>query len=248
MKRIDMKIRKMIYAFVACACLSASLGLASCSDDDFLYQDQARVRLVGPWNYTAGSDSLTFSFATSASDVMEKVMDVDVVVMGTVADHDRTANVTIDEGKTTATSDMYDFPKQVVIEAGKSQATLPVTLKRSAALQSQQAKLYLKVEASGDFGVGVNEENHLLLIWSDMISKPTNWDDDLKEFFGDYSDTKYRFMLSNAEGITEFDADTMSWAELQSYKIKFANALNAYNEAHPGAPLTDESGVLVTFN
>lgn len=248
MKRMDMKIRKMIYASVACACLSVSLGLASCSDDDFLYQDQARVRLVGPKNYTAGSDSLTFSFATSPSDVQEKVMDVEVVVMGTVADHDRTANVTVDEGKTTATSDQYDFPKQVVIEAGKSQAILPVTLRRSAALQTKQVKLCVKVAGSDDFAIGVNEENHLLLIWSDMISKPTNWDDDLKEFFGNYSDVKYRFMLSNAEGITEFDTDMMSWAELQSYKIKFANALNAYNEAHPGAPLTDENGVLVTFS
>lgn len=109
-------------------------------------------------------------------------------------------------------------------------------------------RLYLKVEATSDFAVGVNEQNHLLLIWSDMISKPTNWDDALKEFFGEYSDAKYRFMLANADGLGEFDTDTMSWAELQSYKIKFVNALNAYNEAHPGSPLTDEDGVLVSFD
>jgi hypothetical protein len=39
----------------------------------------------------------------------------------------------------------------------------------------------------------------------------------------------------------------MSWAKLNSYKIRFINALDEYNAAHPGAPLTDENGVLVTF-
>ena len=164
----------MIYTAVTMVCLTASLGLSSCSDDEFLYRDQARVRLVGPENYTAGSDSLTFSFATSSSDVEEKVMNVEVVVMGLAADHDRTASVTADENKTTASSSLYDFPKSVVIEAGKTSAILPVTLRRASSLESQKVQLYLKVEASDDFAVGVNEENHLLLIWSDMISKPTN--------------------------------------------------------------------------
>lgn len=238
----------MIYTAVTMVCLTASLGLSSCSDDEFLYRDQARVRLVGPENYTAGSDSLTFSFATNSSDVEEKVMNVEVVVMGLAADHDRTASVTADENKTTASSSLYDFPKSVVIEAGKTSAILPVTLRRASSLESQKVQLYLKVEASDDFAVGVNEENHLLLIWSDMISKPTNWDDALKEFFGAYSNVKYRFMLSHADGLSEFDTDTMSWSELQSYKIKFVNALNEYNESHPGEPLTDENGVLVTFD
>ena len=243
-----MKIRKMIYSAAALLALASSLALASCSNDDFLYHDQARVRLVGPENYTAGSDSLNYTFSTAASDVQEMVMPVDVEVMGPVADHDRIASVAVDETKTTAGSDLYSLPKTVTVEAGKSKAVLQVTLKRSALLQTKAVRLYLKVEATSDFAVGVNEQNHLLLIWSDMISKPANWDDDLKEFFGEYSDAKYRFMLANAEGMGEFDTDTMTWAELQSYKIKFVNALNAYNEAHPDSPLTDEDGVLVSFD
>lgn len=224
----------------------AMLGLASCSDEDFLYQDQARVRLVGPNIYTAGTDSLTFSFVTYPSDTTTKVMDVQVYVMGPVADRDRTANITVDATLTTATSDLYECPSTVTVPAGKAYGILPVTLKRSSAIENKDVRLYIKVAESADFGVGVNEENHLTLIWNDKISKPNNWDD-LEEFFGSYSDTKYRFMLNNAAGITGFDADTMSWAELQSYKIKFVNALNDYNDAHPGNPLTDENGVLVSF-
>ncbi len=35
-------------------------------------------------------------------------------------------------------------------------------------------------------------------------------------------------MLEHIDGATEFNTDTMTWALLQSYKIKFQNALDAY--------------------
>ena len=235
---------KKIYYMILMA--MAMLSIASCSDDDFLYQDQARVRLVGPKNYTAGTDSLNFSFVTYSEETTEKSMDIDVCVMGPVSDHDRTANVTIDESLSTATADLYSLPTSVVVKAGEDKGVLTFTMKRGALLQEKSVKLYIKVQPSDDFGVGVNEQNHILVIWNDMVSKPSNWDD-LQEFFGDYSTTKYRFMIANAGGITGFDTDEMSWAELQSYKIKFVNALNKYNEEHPDAPLRDENGVLVTF-
>ena len=54
-------------------------------------------------------------------------------------------------------------------------------------------------------------------------------------------------MLVDSGGLSEFSTDTMSWAQLMSLKIRFQNALNEYNAAHPGNPLTDENGNLVTF-
>lgn len=232
---------------ILCLMAATAISFASCSDDDFLYQDQARVRLEGPNNYTAGTDSLNFSFATYPETTTEMTMDIDVCVMGPVSDRDRTANVAIDESLSNASADLYTLPTSIVIKAGESKGVLPITMKRSTLLQEKSVRLYIKVVASDDFGIGVNEENHIKVIWNDMISKPTNWDQ-LQEFFGDYSNTKYRFMIANAGGITGFDTDTMSWAELQSYKIKFVNALNEYNAAHPDAPLRDENGVLVTFS
>ena len=79
-----------------------AVTLAACSNDqDFYYQDTARVRLVGPEAWTVGSDSLTFSFVTYPADTTEKVMMVDAVVMGTPQDHDRTANIVVDNDRTT---------------------------------------------------------------------------------------------------------------------------------------------------
>lgn len=236
-----MKIRNIILVAVAV------LGMASCSNDDFLYQDQARVRLVGPKIYTSGTDSLNFSFVTVPSGTDSKTLNVDVYIMGTAANRDRTAAISIDAAKTTATSDMYEMPTTVTIPADSTHAVLPVVIKRTDAILTKSVCLYIQVAESTDFAVGVNEQNHLMLIWNDKISKPNNWDD-LTEFFGEYSDTKYRFMLETLTGVGELDADTMSWALLMSYRIKCQNALDTYNAAHPSAPLTDENGNLVSFN
>ena len=173
-------------------------------------------------------------------------MMVNAVIMGTPQDHDRIANIVVDNDLTTASPQQYSLPATVTIPAEKTSAAFPVTLRRDASLQQQPVRLYIKVAPSDDFQPGVNEENHLLLVWNDILSKPTNWDE-LKEFFGEYSNTKYRFMIANAGGITEFDTDKLSWGELMNLRIKFQNALQDYNNAHPGNPLKDENGVLVEF-
>jgi hypothetical protein len=224
-----------------------AIGMVSCKDDGFYYQDEARVRLVGPEIYAAGTDSLTFSFVTYPADTTSKVMNVEVAVMGPVSDHARTANIIVASSLTTATNDLYEVPSTVVIPANAASAYLPVTLKRGNVLQTKAVRLRIEVAKSDDFGIGVDGQNHLTLIWTDVLSKPNNWSD-LEEFFGSYSNVKYRFMLANAGGITGFNIDTMTWAALQSYKIKFQNALDEYNAAHPGNPLKDENGVLVTFS
>ena len=133
-----------------------------------------------------------------------------------------------------------------MIPAGQNKGVFQVTVRRDASLQTKSVRLYSQVENSADILVGVNEENHLTIIWTDVLSRPNNWPS-LEEFFGQYSDAKYRFMLAHSDGVTDFNTDTMSWAELTSFRIKFQNALNEYNAAHPGNPLTDENGQLVSF-
>lgn len=224
----------------------AFAGLASCENDGFYYQDEARVRLEGPKVWALGTDSLVFSFVTTPAETKEYVMDVDVCVMGPVADYDRTANIVVNANATTAAASQYSFPATVVIPAGKNKGTLPVTMKRDNSLEQKSVRLQIAVAQSSDFAVGVNEQNHFTLIWSDKISRPKNWDT-LTEFFGTYSDVKYRFMLANSPAGTEFSTETMTWSLLNSYRIKFAKALEEYNAAHPGAPLTDENNQLVSF-
>lgn len=227
--------------------LSLSLLLwTSCENDGFYYQDEARIRLEGPKIWALDTDSIEFSFLTYPAEFTEIQIDIEACIMGPVTDYDRTANLTVDKDRTTATSDLYTVPTSVVIPANTNKATFPVTLKRVALLQEKTVRLYVGVIPSEDFAVGNNERNHILFIWNDILSMPKNWDS-LKEHFGEYSNVKYRFMLNNAGGVSSFDTETMSWSMLHNYNLIFTNALNEYNAAHPGQSLTDENGVLVTF-
>ena len=230
--------------FVCCALVAAT---AACStDEDFYYQDEPRVRLVGENTWAAGTDSVTFSFVAYQSSFTEKQILVDAQIMGDVASRDRTVNISVEPQKTTADASMYDVPQTVTVPAGQTKGTFAVTLRRAAILQSQAVRLYIKVVESADFKPGVNEENHVTFIWTDVLSKPNNWAD-LESFFGPYSNTKYRFMLLNMGDEGELSTTAMTWAKLNSLRIRFQNAVNDYNLAHPGAPLTDENGNEVTF-
>ena len=238
-----MKMRKyIVMAAVAVA------GLSSCENDGFYYQDEPRVRLVGDKNWTLGTDSLELSFTAYAGD--EATIAVDACIMGNVADYDRTVNIEVDGAKTTASADLYSVPQTVVVPAGQNKSTFNVVLRNAAKLQSSGVQLYIKVAASADFAVGVNEENHLLLKWNDIITKPVYWAE-IEEHFGAYSEVKYRFMLDcliEKNYSTNLDPATgLNWADLHNFNIMFANMLKAYNEAHPGAPLTDENDAIVTF-
>ena len=235
-------------SFIICHLSFSAALLTSCSstDEDFFYQDEPRVRLVGDYIWAVGTDSISFSFVAYGSEVTEKEILVDAQIMGEAENRDRVVNLSVDPARTTADASLYTVPSTVTIPAGAVKATFPVILKRSAALQTKTVRLYLQVAESADFKAGVNEENHIKLIWSDVLQKPKNWDT-LEPFFGTYSDVKYRFMLANSNGAGEFSTETMSWAMLNSYRILFQNALNAYNAAHPGNPLTDENNQLVTF-
>ena len=232
--------------YLLIACLFLLMG-SSCENDGFLYQDESRIRMEGPEEWTLETDSLEFSFVSYPETTTEQTMNVTLYVMGLTTDYDRTANVEMVADKTTATADLYDFPTSVTIPAGENQAICPVVLKRADVLQEQTVRLYIQVTASEDFAVGSIEESHLLLKWNDILSRPTNWDE-LEEFFGTYSDAKYRFMLNNT-GVTEFDTEEMSWAELNNYKIVLTNALNEYNKANPNDPILDENtGQAINFD
>lgn len=226
--------------------LLAVIGMfTACENDKFYFQDDARVRIEGPYEWAVGTDSLTFSFAAYPSQVQEQGMEMKLYVMGEAAATDRTAKLAIDRTLTTANDDQYVFPETVTIPAGKLEAPFIVTLKR-ADLTSGTVSLYFRVVETNDFKVGVIEQNHFCIKWNDTLSKPKNWDTELFEFFGEYSLVKYRFIIDTI-GFGEFSATSMSWSELTNYKIIMKTALDEYNDAHPGEPLKDENGLLVTF-
>lgn len=232
------KIKSIILTFAAIGMFTA------CENDKFYYQDEPRVRIEGPYEWAIGTDSLNFSFATYPNSVQEQEMQMTLYVMGEAASTNRTANLEIDKAKTTASASQYILPETITIPAGKLEVPFIVTLKRSEGLTSQTVSLSFKVIESNDFKVGVTEQNHFSMKWNDILGKPKNWDTELKEFFGEYSLVKYRFIIDSI-GFGEF-GNGMTWSELKNYQIVMKTALDEYN-ASPAGPLKDENGQLVEF-
>ena len=232
------KIKSIILALAAIGMFTA------CENDKFYYQDEPRVRIEGPYEWAIGTDSLNFSFATYPNSVQEQEMEMTLYVMGEAASTARTAKLEVDASKTTAAATQYILPETVTVPAGQLKVPFVVTLMRSEGLTSQTVSLTFKVVESSDFKVGVNEQNHFSMKWNDILGKPKNWDTELKEFFGEYSLTKYRFIIDTI-GFGEF-GNGMSWSQLKNYQIMMKTALDEYNATHT-TPLTDENGQLVEF-
>ena len=232
------KIKSIILAFAAIGMFTA------CENDKFYYQDEPRVRIEGPYEWAIGTDSLNFSFATYPNSVQQQEMQMTLYVMGEAASTDRTAKLEVDATKTTASASQYILPETITIPAGKLEVPFIVTLMRSEGLTSQTVSLFFKVVESSDFKVGVIEQNHFSMKWNDILGKPKNWDTELKEFFGEYSLAKYRFIIDTI-GFGEF-GNGMTWSELKNYQIMMKTALDEYN-ATPAGPLKDENGQLVEF-
>ncbi len=224
------------------------LLLNSCSNDDFVWGGTDYVRLVGPEIWTLGTDSLTFSFTTYGEDVTDFTFDAELLIQGRTADYDRSVMLAVNDALTTATTSDYTFPSEVVIPAGEPSTTFGITVKRSEKLQEESIRLSVELVAGGDLDPGCEGYTTLTIVWNDMISKPTNWDSLLTEFFGTYSEVKYRFIISTL-GISEFtygESGGMTWGQMWNYHLEMCAALDEYNETHPEA-MKDENGATISF-
>ena len=224
------------------------LALFACENDPYRWEGSAYARFVGPVIWTLNTDSMEFTFARYATDVTEFVVDAEIKLIGVAADYDRDVVLQVAEAETTAESTMYSFETTVVVPAGEVVAPCYITLKRSEELQDSTYRLKIVVTDEGEITSGVEEWNQLIITFSDQLAKPTNWDEYLAPFFGVYSDTKFRFIISTT-GVTEFtygQEGGMTWGEMYNYSLTMANALEEYNATHD-TPLTDENNKLVTF-
>ncbi|MBR1520445.1 MAG: DUF4843 domain-containing protein [Bacteroidaceae bacterium] len=236
------------YLFVL---LSAAVGLASCSKDEISgWVGTDYVRIVGPEVWTLGSDSMEYSFAAYASAVTTFTVEARVYVEGANADVERTVWVKVDDA-TTAPADSYSLNEAVTIPAGQGYGTLDITLHRIPALETEKCVLKVALDDGRNaLKGGVKDWQTLTVRFSDIISRPKNWGD-LEEFFGaTYSDTKYRFIINTLGfgSFTYLEPGGMSWGEMWNYRLLVVGALGDYNAAHPGNPLTDESGRPVSFD
>ncbi len=93
-------------------------------------------------------------------------------------------------------------------------------------------------EEEAFFTVGAVEQSSLELTIMDVYYEPENWKDRL-EWLGTFSQEKYALMVTySQQPFNRFDP--LMWNDTEEYVREVANSplVQAYNEAHPDAPVT----------
>lgn len=235
---------KLNRIFAAAALLFA---VVACENEPYRWEGDAYARLVGPENWTLKTDSMIFSFSSMGSDVEDFAVKAEIKLIGVAADHDRDIILEV-APESTAEEGMYSFQDTVILPAGEVVAPCDIILHRVEPLQDSTYRLKINITDKGTIGTGVKEWNQLIIIFSDMLAKPSNWDEMLSPFFGEYSEVKHRFII-DVTGYAEFtygETGGMSWGQMYNFQLKLVKALEEYNATHT-TPLTDENNKLVTF-
>ena len=239
-----MKIRYILYSVLL------FVTLVACRNDEYLWGNESYARIVAPEIWTHATDSMTFTFSTYPADITEFVLETEIIVQGKVVDYDRTVHLQVRKEKTTATEGTYSFPSELIVGAGMHSVKFDILLHRTEEMLHKDVRLCVGIAPTGDLKAGVNNFSSLTIVWNDKITKPSNWDD-LTEFFGEYSEVKYRFIITTL-GVSLFpygENNGPTWGQMTDYRLRMAAALEAYNvdPANPDRPMKDENGGTISF-
>ena len=182
-------------------------------------------------------DSMTYSFATGPAAISTDTVFVPLRIMGDVENYDRKVNYELME-TSLADKESYEL-LPALIKANKFDGNIPIRIKRTAALEKTEGRLWLRIIASEDFEPGIIDQLTYLIKINDFLSRPATWND---YYFGDYSTVKYDFIIK-ITGYIKFDNYNQSETLYIAQTCK--NALREYEELY--GPLYDENGVPVTF-
>ena len=138
------------------------------------------------------------------------------------------------------------------VEIGCDTVNIPFLITGSA----MDKERVIKVRLSPEDTITAEESMYELLYITNKIGRPANWSQ-LNNYFGEYSDSWYRFIL-DATGLPSLpywsprgSADpnnpdperwTMTGTEVKAYAALVKEKLTEYNNEHPGNPLKHEDG------
>lgn len=238
----------------------------SCKQDQYyLYNDVARIQFGPEINriYTASfdfADTLKRStFYYDNASVREDTVYFDVYAIGGTKNIDRPftlvqeqlPNLTNAEpGKHYVAFTDQRVAQNYVIKAGTVHTSIPIVLLRDASLKTTTPVLKFVLQADQSFQLGEPSKLWRKLEFTDRLSQPTAWDASMTTYYyGKYSVTKHQFMIETTG--QKWDNDFMlairsDISLVNYYKATIKIALIDYNKAHPGNPLKDESGELIT--
>ena len=212
--------------------------LTCCSKDDYLKYDtnMASVRFV----YTADCDSLVYSFGLhpEIGDGESGLVEIPLQLIGTTWHQNRIVDIEVMQDGTTATSEDYNI-ESCEIPADQITGTLKVRLHKTERVKGEDVTIALKLVSNENFTAAPVNSDIFRIVVTNELTTPNGW------IFGDYSRVKHEFVILHTGVATDYDQ--WSASEQIHWKGVLINALYEYNKAHPGDPLKDEHGMVITF-
>ena len=209
------------------------VSLSGCEKDYQVYNaDLHAVRFI------ASPDSMVYSFGFYPDKKTDTIA-LPIMILGFSESVDRVVRVVEDTEKTTAiANEDYDI-LPCRIPGGQVSDSVRVVLKKTAKLDAQNLCVALKLEDSEDLEAGPN--NTYRIFFTNQLVQPEHWPSQ----FGEYSVVKHRFCIE-VLGVGDY-CSYRDYQMVTYYLRLLTEALYKYNDEHPGDPLKDENGKVISF-
>lgn len=211
-------------------------------EERLIYKDVPRIYIYKN-TLAYAYDSLNYSFAVKNSARVRDTVWATVRIMGDAISKDRVIEFRPVDSLTTAVEGRdYELMKYIM-PSDSFTTRLGIIIRKTPEMDVKTLKLVMKLMPSRDFQTGIYDQLFYRVVISNILVKPNDWDSWLKNYFGSYSERKYRFII-DVLGIAEF-TDAMSYSEYGYFAQRMKNALADYETKN--GPMIDENGNRVVF-
>jgi len=249
------------YKLVYLACIV--LLWSSCKKtEELVYPENFSALNVWLGANSEKPDSLTYNYAFKSLNELDTIS-FSVRLTGLPSPVDREFELKAIGGDTLRIKkDVHYVFAKYILKANTYTAVYPIYFKRTSEFKLKEGKIIFGLKESDKFKTGIKERSDMIVILKDQFTKPSNWDLDpapyrsLASLLGTYSEVKFQFITTAIGQPPIFKIrytgaaippNEISYTQAQYYQNRSKIELAIYNSAHPGAPLRNEYGDLVTF-
>ena len=160
---------------------------------------------------------------------------------GNIADHDRTIRLHVDEANTTAKVGTHyeTLQTEYTLKAGEMQINIPLKVMNIDPLLNNQAvQITICIDETDDFKLKFTKRSKARIIVSNMVMKPSYWDDYSLDFYvyPTFSKKLVELMIELTGRMLPEDPNDFDY----DYWMNFSKILHQYLEEH--FPVYDENG------
>ncbi len=166
-----------------------------------------------------------------------------VNIMGMVTSEDRYFKIKVNAEKTTAEEGLhYDDPgTRFLFPADTVRTSFPIVFHNHESLGEEPYVLYLELEESDDFDLGLEGRLEARILLYDDVVQPPIWDDYLFKHFGPYSQAKHK-VITHVNGGIPIPVDLQEYIALYKEMTMWRSKMNEYLEENE---VYDEYGLRV---